>query len=157
MKTNLQMLVGKVLEDIILRGVVDLDDDPAEFVPLMDRIYLLIGDSLLSLWAQESDNNLAFEFVEAIQSSSDLEETQVGCRSSVGKYTLLNPLADNRISEITLYQSTPEHYSAIELTLFSGQVLFFDPSFFDGINFGGPDQKALWQANAPQCDAITIR
>lgn len=35
-------------------------------------------------------------------------------------------------------------------------MLFFDPTFIDGINFGGQEQKAIWLSNSELVDSIVI-
>ena len=152
----LQSLIGQTVEDVVLCGIVDTDDDPADFTPILDRIYLLIGESTMQIERDEASVRLSVRLVANIETPTELDDGQAGCRSSVGKYVFVNPLADNRISNIIVYDDDNGMYRALEILLESGQLIFFDPSFFDGINFGGADQKAIWLDNTATYDAITI-
>lgn len=65
-------------------------------------------------------------------------------------------LCSCRPERFVLYGVEGETFSAIELILKSGQMLFFDPLFIDGINFGGAEQKAIWLTNSENHQSIVI-
>lgn len=156
MKQLLHKTLGRSLGDIILSGVVDLDCIPADFVPLLDRVYLKIGDQLVELSRDELTLELNVALVDEVRVDCVMEDTHRLCRSSIGKYVLADPLADNRIAFITIYAGQNDAIKAIEFRLVSGQMLFFDPSFMDGINFGGIEQKAVWLNNPIECREIIL-
>ncbi|MEL6894683.1 MAG: hypothetical protein AAFP90_01085 [Planctomycetota bacterium] len=87
----------------------------------------------------------------------ELESGQRVCRSSIGKYTFTNPNADNRVQQFVLHGLNDDSVAALEMVLESGQVLFFDPTFFDGINFGGVEQREIWRENSSSQEITTIR
>lgn len=157
MKQLLQEIVGQSLGDIILSGVVDLDCIPADFIPLMDRVYLEIGEQLVELSRDERTLQLDIAVVDEVRLDCKMEDTQRFCRSSIGKYVLTDPLADNRIAFISIYAGQNDSVKAIEFNLVSGQMLFFDPSFVDGVNFGGVEQKATWLDNSEEYHVIVFR
>lgn len=140
----LQSLVGLKLEDIVLAGYFD-PDDPAEFAPMLSRVYLIIGERMVQLTLDDTTTtSLLIRFVETIEVTIQMEEDLTWCRSSMGDFLLTNPRFENVISKIIVYfdnDGDNEKYRAIEFVLNSGQLIFFDPQFLDGINFGGQDQK----------------
>jgi hypothetical protein len=154
----LQKLVGQPLNDLILYGVVDTNDEPADFIPFLDRIFLDVGGSLVEITEDTVTAGLTVCMVANVRYTfeSELEEGHLPCRSSIGKYVLVNPHADNRIVKIVGHGVMDGAYQALEFALQSGQILFFDPLFWDGINFGGIEQKSLWLANAESHESITI-
>ena len=122
----LTRLLGQSLQDVILGGVVDLDCDPADFVPLLGCVYLDIAGHLIQLSRDERTIQLNVSCVDAVHLDCELEDTQRICRSSVGRYILTDPLADNRIARINLYTNKNDGVIAIEFILASCQVLFFE-------------------------------
>lgn len=147
-------LLHQSMDDIILCGIVDLKEKPADFVPLMDRVYLIADGSLFEL--QRDDIRLTVRNAASVHMRNDLEDGHLPCSSSIGKYVFTDPWADNYIVRVVIYGSEGDSCEAIEIVLRSGQTLFFDPSFIDGINFGGIDQKAVWLANSRTHDAVTF-
>lgn len=156
MKQLLQNLLGRSLRDIILGGVVDLDCIPADFIPFLERVYLEVEEQLLEMSRDERTLHMTIAFVDGIHVDCELEETMRLCRSSIGKYVLTDPLADNRIEFINIYAGQNDSVMAVEFNLKSGQMLFFDPSFIDGINFGGIEQKATWLNNSGEHHVIQL-
>jgi len=152
----LQALVDQTLDDVILYGVVDTNDLPADFIPILDRIYLVVGGSLVEIVRDESSVRLTAGTVTNFRVVRELENGMSACRSSIGKYVFADPYADNRIAKIIVYPDKDGAYRAIEIALRSGQTIFFDPSFIDGIKFGGVEQKAVWLANWESHETITI-
>ena len=140
----LKSLVGLKLEDIVLAGYFD-PDEPAEFAPMLSRVYLIIGERMLQLALDETTTiALLIRFVETIEVTIEMEEELTWCRSSMGDLLLKAPQAENVISKIIVYfdnEGDREKFRALEFVLSSGQLLFFDPLFIDGINFGGQEQK----------------
>lgn len=157
MSTILQKLIGQDVYDVQLYGVVDTDEEPVEFLPVLDAIYLLLGDVTLRLRRDDITARLLVEESNEPFIPFELESGHKICRSSIGKFVLNNPNADNRVRRFVLHNQSGESLGALEVVLNSGQVLFFDPSFFDGINFGGIEQKAIWEENAKKAVATTIQ
>lgn len=151
-----KQLTGQTLQDIVLCGVVDLDCDPADFIPLLDRVYLEIGDRLVEIRRDDRTLRINVGYVESVHLECELENTQRLCRSSIGRYALTDPLADNRLVKIIAYLDESESIQAFEIGLQSGQMIFFDPAFVDGINFGGSEQKATWLANSHVYRVISV-
>ena len=156
MKQLLENLLGQSLRDIILSGVVDLNSVPADFIPLLDRVYLEVGQQLVELSRDEQTLQLDISFVDEDHLDCEMEDTQRFCRSSIGRYVLTDPLADNRIAFINMYAGPNDSVEALEFNLVSGQMLFFDPSFVDGVNFGGVEQKATWLDNSAENNVTFI-
>lgn len=156
MKDLLRTLLGQPLSDVVLCGIVDLGEDPADFVPLLERVYLEVGGQLVELSREKYSVHLNVAIVSAIYVDCELEETYRVCRSSVGAYVLTNRFADNRITSIDLYVDRDDRLLTMELRLICGQTLFFDPSFIDGINFGEADQRHCWLENAVAYELITL-
>lgn len=156
MKHFLQTLLGQSLRDIVLAGVVDLDCAPADFIPFLESVYVEVGEQLVELSRDERTLHLKVAVVDAMRLDWELEDTQRFCRSSIGKYVLTDPLADNRIAQISLYAGKDEAVMAIELALVSRQIVFFDPTFVDGFNFGGIEQKTTWLNNSENYHVIVL-
>lgn len=87
----LKSLVGLKLEDIVLAGYFD-PDDPAEFAPMLSRVYLIIGERMLQLALDETTTiALLVRFVETIEVTIEMEEELTWCRSSMGNFLLKAP------------------------------------------------------------------
>lgn len=153
----LKSCLGKSLDDILVYGVVDTNDEPADFIPLMDYIFIIVDGTRVRLGRDEATIRLSVSITDEAALYCELEDGHLPCRSSIGRYVLADPnSAHNQIERLVLYGIAGETFTALEIQLISGQMLFFDPLFIDGINFGGPEQKAIWLANAEQVDPTII-
>lgn len=148
-RNSMKTLLGSEVIDIILTGVVDLDETPHEFVAILDTIYIKTSVGIASIEVDE-DALLNVCFPSRIATSSD-RSVGVGCYSSIGKYMLTHPDAINSISHMGAYnrRNNGDHItcSAFEIKLNTGQLFFFDPLFFSGTSFGGKEQRELWMDN----------
>ena len=123
----------------------------------LERVYLAIGDSIIEISCDKKTVRLsAIVVAEVATRPSEPESGLLPCVSSIGTYLLTNPYADNRIARIVVYDEENGSFGALEIILECGQILFFDPMFFDGINFGGIEQKEIWLANVASYDSNTI-
>lgn len=146
----LKIILGNALEDIVLTGFVDTQESPIEFVPLLNQVNLVIGTAFVKI-QREDDCSLTISIVQELSVPRVDDEGFSPCRSSIGKYVLTDPHSDNRIATILEYlEPRTERMLAIEFVTESGQSLFFDPLYHDGINFGGAEQKATWQRNSKE-------
>lgn len=153
----LKSFLGKSLEDVLVYGVVDTNDEPADFIPFLDYVFIVIDGVSIRLWRDEGTVRLSASITDEAPLSCELEDGHLPCRSSIGRYVLADPKsAHNQIERLALYGIAGETFAALEIQLMSGQMLFFDPWFIDGINFGGQEQKAIWLANTEQVDTTII-
>jgi len=137
MTKTLETLLGIEIKDVVLQGVLDTDEHVPEFIPCLDRVYLILDHVTVEISRDRETVRLSVRDVPELPIVVPPEEGWIACRSSVGNYVLVDPLADTRISEIIAYGCEGHAYQALEFRFISGQLLFFDPSFFDGINLGG--------------------
>ncbi len=157
MSTILESLIGQDAYDVVIFGIVDNDEEPAEFLPVLDAVFLLIGDVTVRLLRDDATARLRISQSTDAVIPFELETGQRVCRSSIGKFTFANPNADNRVQQFVLHGANDDSAAALEMVLQSGQILFFDPTFFDGINFGGVEQREIWRENSSSQEATTIR
>jgi len=156
MKNLLESLCGQLIKDIVLRGVVDTDDEPVVFLPKYDRVYLVLENFTIEMADDDSEGKVRIRasIVNEVCAVVNLDEGQLPCQCSIGSIAFANPLAENRIKRVVAYNPDGNAYRAIEIVLTSDQILFFDPMFFNGINLGGVEQKAVWLANEEQHVAV---
>lgn len=140
--------IGKSLKDVIVYGIVDINEDLADFIPVLDYVFIIVDETCVRLWRDEATVRLSASVTDEAPLSFEPEEGHLPCRSSIGGYVLADSnSAYNQIKQLVLYGAAGETFAALEIQLMSGQMLFFDPSFIDGINFGGQEQKVIWLAN----------
>ena len=153
----LKTCLGKSLDDVSIHGIVDTNDKPADFLPLMDYIFITIGGASVRLLRHEVSLRLSVSITDEAPVFCEFEEGHLPCRSRIGSYVLADPNSDqNQIKRFVLYGVASDSFAAFEIQLESGQMLFFDPTFIDGINFGGQEQKAIWLSNSELVDSIVI-
>ncbi|MCY9591349.1 hypothetical protein PC41400_08990 [Paenibacillus chitinolyticus] len=79
----------------------------------------------------------------------DLDDV-VPAKSRISNVIFNNPLLDNKVSEIVLFNMKKNTEGlvcdALKLVLLNKQEIFFDPSFL-GINVGGSEVEELWRDN----------
>ena len=144
----LKSYVGKSLDDFLVHGIVDTNSIPADFIPLLDYVVIIIDGASVRLWRDEATIRLSVSVTDQAPRLCELEDGHLPCHSSIGCYVLADPNSNqNQIKQFVLYGVAGETFAALEVQLMSGQMLFFDPSFIDGINFGGQGQKEIWLAN----------
>lgn len=157
MITILPKLIGKDVYDVMIYGVVDTEEEPVEFLPVLSTVFLTVGELTVRLLRDETTARLVVSESDEAVLPFELESGHRICQSSIRKFVLNNPNADNRIQRIVVHNGSEDSVGALEIVLQSGQTLFFDPTFFDGINFGGVEQKAIWQENANTDEVQTIQ
>ncbi|AIQ48261.1 hypothetical protein R70723_21845 [Paenibacillus sp. FSL R7-0273] len=138
------------LHEIFSVGVVDLEETGlAEFVTLMDRLFFEFGEVLIKMETIEQYSKLALTAVNSIQFEVDLEDV-ILAKARIGNFVFNNPLTDNKVAEIVLYnmENKAEELicDALKIVLLNQQEIFIDPSFL-GINIGGPEVEAIWRYN----------
>lgn len=153
MKDKLRKLVStNPLEDIYLSGFVDIEDGTAEFYPDMRYLYFLLGDEFIEFQSFEQSSKMKIMLTDSVMHKFEIDEDMMPAKASVNETILVDTLADNRIKELFLYNSTTICENeiicdAVQVNLVSGQQIFLDPTFYYGIGVGGIAQKEWWKNN----------
>ncbi|WP_426449617.1 hypothetical protein ACP26L_31850 [Paenibacillus sp. S-38] len=144
------IIQNNYFDNIYLTGFVDSEENGlAEFVASMNYLFLEFGDELIKIEAIEQYSKISLAVVNDIQIAVDLEDV-TPAKSKVSNVIFNNPLLDNKVSEIVLFNMKEDTEGmvcdAFKLVLLNKQEIFFDPSFL-GINVGGSEVEELWRDN----------
>lgn len=139
---------NNLFDDVYLVGFIYAEENElAEFVTSMKCLFLEFGDAIIKVEEMEQFSKLSLTVVDKIQVDNNLEDV-IPAKSAIRDVLFHNPLADNIVSELILYNMEHNKESVIcdvfKLILHNKQEIFFDPSFL-GINLGGSEVEALWK------------
>ncbi|MFD1887367.1 hypothetical protein [Paenibacillus wenxiniae] len=144
------MMKTHVFDDICLVGFVYAEENElTEFIASMRCLFLEFGNKIIKVEEMEQFSKLSLTVVDDIHIDIDVENF-IPAKSRISNVVFHNPLSDNIVSEIVLF-NMEEHEARVicdvfKLVLLNKQELFFDPSFL-GINVGGSEVEALWRNN----------
>ena len=122
------------------------------------HIYLFIEfeEYILKLESINQYSKLKIKFVDEVMFDFDfeIEEDMIFAKNSVAELILIDTMVDNRIESLECYnmELRDEGFEcdSFFIKLFSGQELFFDPTYIFGINIGGKKQKESWLKDLPK-------
>ena len=148
---DLRGLCDGRLEDFLLQGFTDEEKGGLRFYPMLGALFLKVDGRLIRMQSTEQYSVVELSEVEAVAPTFEVDPGTRFCISSADQLLLLDPMADNRIECVEVYgrrnAGEVEQMDAIGLRLYSGQYLFFDPSFLFGMNVGGERQRECWLRN----------
>ncbi|MHA7579813.1 hypothetical protein ACX12E_05390 [Paenibacillus vandeheii] len=138
------------LDNIFITGFIDPEDNgSAEFVANTDQLFLQFGGELVKIESIEQYSKILLKIVDDIQVTIDLEDV-IPAKSKIGSLIFKNPLIDNKVSKLVLFNMEVENAGvvcdALKLVLTNQQEIFFDPSFL-GLNIGSSEVEELWRDN----------
>ncbi|XVU23262.1 hypothetical protein ACQPZJ_39315 [Actinoplanes sp. CA-054009] len=161
MKPLLPALDGARLNEILLPGYLDRDDDgPPRFVPLMGRAYLDLGDQLLHLDGAAHEGLLTLSLATTPTNSAYMadDEDYEFATVTIGSLffdTSTNPaITEIRYAVTARYGDRPPEPApgeylvrCVEFRLRYGGRLFFDPMTFERLRMAASDGYDTWQRN----------
>ena len=107
----------------------------------------------------EQYSKLKIKYVNTLSYKFEDEDMYLA-NSSISKLVLTNVLADILVKSIGIYGSEQIDNElicdAVSFHLNTGQELFIDPGFTDGIGIGGEHQRDVWFKNYPNTDSYTV-
>lgn len=144
------IIQNNYFDNIYLTGFIDSEENGlSEFVASMSQFFLEFGDELIKIEAIEQYSKILIAVVDNIEIVIDFEDV-TPAKSNVRNVIFNNPLLDNKISEIVLYNMLEDIEGvvcdALKVVLLNKQEIFFDPSFL-GLNVGGGEVVKLWRDN----------
>ena len=148
---DLRSLCDARVEDFLLQGYVVEEEGTLRFRPMLDAIFLKLEGRLIRMESTEQYSAVELSEVQTVAPTFEVDPDTQFCVSSAGELLLLNPMGDNRIECVEGYGwrrvGEIDQFDAIGLRLYSGQYLFFDPSFLFGMKVGGERQREYWLRN----------
>ncbi len=138
----------KAIDDIFLVGFVDISEGVAQFCHDLRYVYIKFGEKYIELESIEQFSKMRIRIVDSLQYDFEIDEDWMKAYSSVSELILNDTMSiGNKIKNIFFYNLTENICDALEICLENGQVLFFDPTFYFGINIGGIKQRKMWEEN----------
>lgn len=148
------------ISDILLCGLMDIEEGIAEFIPMMNYVFFKLDTQILKFELIEKSLKIKIKYVDSLTYDFDIEEDMYPARSSISDIVLISTLAENTIKSIEVYDGEYLENellcSAISFHLGSGQELFLDPVSYFGINIGSKEQKEFWLSDFPNTDSYTV-
>ena len=146
------------IEDLLQVGVVDVEDNIAEFTTFHDFLFIDFGKFLLKFESIDQYSKLSVKFVDNIDFDFEIEEDMIPSKNSILELVLEDTMFDNRVKFINVFGKESENNElickALSIHLLKGQEIFIDPTYFFGLNIGGERQRKLWYENSPVLDHI---
>ena len=148
------------ISDILLSGVVDIENGIAEFTPMLTYMIFEFDTKIIKFESIEQSSKLKIEYVDSIIYDFEVEEDMYPAKSSINEIVMTDTMAENTVKFVEIYggvsQDNEMICDSICFKLSCGQELFLDPTYFFGINIGGNEQKKAWLNNYPNTESNTI-
>ena len=145
--------------DILVCGLVDIEDGIAEFIPIMEYLYFKFETKTIEFESIEQYSKLKIEYMNQLAYKFE-DEDMYPAYSSISELVLTDTMAKNTVKSIEIYGGEQIDNElicyAVSFHLNSGQEIFIDPSFYYGIGIGGKHQKDTWFNNYPNTDSYTV-
>ncbi len=138
------------LEDIISTGFYDTLEEGIEYIADMNILYLEFKYFLIRLESIENFSRLSIKREEKIrQEFIDDEDMKFAFARLHNIVFRMGEMDTVRIEKICLYNLNTNDSEiicdAMKICLSSGQVLFFDPTYYFGINIGDETLIPIWE------------
>lgn len=139
---------NKEIDDIYLVGFVDIEEGMAQFCHDLRYVYIEIGERYIELESIEQFSKIRIGIVDSLQYHFEIDEDMMKAHSSISELVLNDTMSiGNKIQNVLFYNLNDNICDALEICLENGQILFFDPTFYFGINIGGIEQRKIWEEN----------
>ncbi len=153
------LLRFSTLDDVLVAGFIDDDEDPVGFHGVLTAAYLDFAGVLIEIRAAESDGTLVVTPVAQVRHHFELDESMRPAVASIQEIVIEDPDGDCAVTVLRLWDAGPGDghisCSAFEVDLASGQELFVDPTFHFGLRIGGGKQRRNWSSNWPGAKCAT--
>jgi len=118
----------------------------------MRYIYLEVGEHYIELESIHQYSRLSIKVVNSIKYKFEIDEDMIPSKTSISQIVLTDSLSSkNNVKSLIFYNidsaSNQIFCDSLQINLNNGQEIFFDPSFYFGINIGGSEQKKFWFEN----------
>lgn len=138
------------LEDIISTGFCDTLEEGIEYIANTDILYLEFKHFLIRLEAIENFSRLSMKREEKIRQEFVNDEDMKFAFARLHNIVFrMGEMDTVRIEKICLYNLNTNDSEiicdAMKICLSSGQVLFFDPAYYFGINIGDETLIPIWE------------
>lgn len=152
--SKIKNIVNKcTIDGIYVKGFIDIENNIGEFYSDMNYLYFEVGKNLLiEFKVIKQYSKLKVSLVNEITYEYEIDEGMIYAKTSLGKIILADTLMINDIDIIKFYniESADIEFiicDAVEFQLGTGQIIFIDPLFYDGIGIGEISQKEVWVNN----------
>ncbi|WP_086347926.1 hypothetical protein [Candidatus Enterococcus clewellii] len=148
----IQLVKGNRLKEVYLTGFIDEVDGQLEFCPDLRFLYFEFASGFLECLSIEQYSRLQLKIVDSVKHDFEIDEDMFAGISRAGDLILDVPDSQtNEIIKIVVYDLNVSEVQitcvALSLWLRSGQHIFLDPSFLQGIGSGSDSQKDYWEEN----------
>lgn len=150
MRGLFENLFESELEDIISVGYYDESENGLEYIINMDILYLSFEHFFVKLEAVENYSRLSLCYEEEIQQNYVKDEDMKYAYSKLHNIIfrqgeLVSVFIERLVLFNPSYQNNNVVCDALKINLSSGQILFFDPAYYFGINIGDERLVAIWE------------
>lgn len=147
MEKIIKLIKDYLFEEIYLIGIVDIENNTAEFVASAKFLYFEFGNQFLEIEAIDSYGRLRITIVECLRQDFGFEDVPSG-KVKIGQIVFTNPMANNTVESVVLYNLEIVDEAilsdVLQIKLTNGQDIFVDPQYL-GITIGGLQQKHCWE------------
>lgn len=162
MEKLLKKIIGTQFEDVISIGFNDEENGIIQYVIDMHKVYLDFENIRLSFECINNYSKLLIKGEGEIQFDYTIDEDMKYGFSKLHNVIFSQGEAvDVFLEKIYLYnvkKSFTEYIvcDAIKILLSTGQILFFDPSYYFGINIGDEKIEKIWKQQNKRYTCIEI-
>lgn len=154
-------IIGSKIEDFIITGTSDTDEEIIEFIPDYTLMYFEINNRYLCFESVEQFSKLKLSVTDKINYHEVSDEDFKYSFMSIIDLLLINGIYSTyTIDKVILYNGTIENETIIcdaaKITMSSGQTIFFDPSNLRGISIGDSAMESNWIDNNGRDFVLTV-
>lgn len=146
-------LLGKTLDDVLLRGFVEQEGVSAKFHAVRTSVFFEFGGVFLQFEVIEDGGEMRLVFPDEIPASPELDADMLPAVTSIGEQILLDDVNPSQVVCLRLWHVVEAAEElrcwAAQVELANGQEVFVDPSHHFGIKIGGRGQREAWRENWP--------
>lgn len=146
-----KQLFTSELEDIISVGFCDETENGYEYSMNMDILYLSFEHFLVKMEAVENYSRLSLSCEKKIKHDYIIDEDMKYAFSKLHNVIFKQgEMVDVFIEKMVFFNLSSQNMNvvicdALKVYLSSGQVLFFDPAYYFGINIGDETSVSIWE------------
>lgn len=146
-----KQLFTSELEDIISVGFCDETENGFEYIMNMDILYLSFEHFLVKMEAIKNYSRLALSCEKKIKQDYIIDEDMKYAFSKLHNVIFKQgEMVDVFIEKMFFFNLSHQNTNvvtcdALKVYLSSGQVLFFDPAYYFGINIGDETSVSIWE------------
>src|SRR5262249_40379115 len=140
-KSLITAIQSNTITDIFIVGYIDYCGATKQFHPMLENIYIELGQQLLRCSSIEQYDKLRMTLVEKITCDFEIDDDDEFCIISISQMYLLNSHVPNYITSLHVFVNGECHpqegvFKCAGLGIGDHDYLFLDPTHIFGIHLG---------------------